>query len=166
LRFSEFVVPEAILTDLHATSKEGALRELVRHLGDAGCFEEAHFEGIIRALLCYGPPAFEFECSPTAMGEGVAVPWAYPLGVDRLIGTVALSRRGINWDASDGKPVVILFLVLFSPRKLVDLNPALEYVTRHLKEDEFRDRLRGARTRDQVIALLDEADREADRSGG
>jgi mannitol/fructose-specific phosphotransferase system IIA component (Ntr-type) len=53
MKFSEFVVPEAILTDLRATTKEGALREIVRHLIDTGCFEEAHFEGIIRALLAY-----------------------------------------------------------------------------------------------------------------
>jgi mannitol/fructose-specific phosphotransferase system IIA component (Ntr-type) len=165
MRFSEFVVPDAILTDLRATTKEGAVREIVRHLSVTGCFEEAHFEGIIRALLADEPPAFGNECSPTAMGGGVAVPWTFPRGVDRLIGTVALSRRGINWNAHDGKPADILFLLLFSYRKIAEINPALDYVTRHLWDDEFRDRLRGARTREQVIALLDEADREADRAG-
>jgi mannitol/fructose-specific phosphotransferase system IIA component (Ntr-type) len=160
MRMSDFVVREAIIPELTAASKEGVIREMVESLRGAGQFRGADLEDVVRAILK------RELLGSTGIGRGVAIPHTKHNGVDRLIGTVALSRRGINWDASDGKPVDILFLMLFSLRKLADIDPALDYVTRHLKEEEFRDRLRGARTREQVIALLDEADREADRGGG
>ena len=41
MKLSDFVVPEAILTDLQATGKEEAIREIVRSLQQAGCISEA-----------------------------------------------------------------------------------------------------------------------------
>src|SRR3979490_1142680 len=55
------------------------------------------------------------ELGSTGIGQGVAVPHTRHPTLNRLIGTVAQSRRGVNFAALDGEPVDIFFL-LVSPQ--------------------------------------------------
>ena len=154
MKFSDFVVREAIITDLQATTKEGAIREVVRSLQDAGHFAGADLESFMRMLLG------REELGSTGVGGGCAFPGAncrHP-SVDRAIGTIALSRRGIEWDALDGEPVDILFFLTTSPKRPADDLLAQEVIGRHMGDERFRDRLRQAETREQVFKLLEEAD--------
>ena len=91
MKFSDFVVREAILTDLQATTKEGAIREIVRSLHHAGALAEADLESITRGLLG------REELGSTGigqgmafLGQGVALPETRHPAVDREIG----DRRG------------------------------------------------------------------------
>ena len=59
----------------------------------------------------------------------------------------------------DGEPVDILTLLLCTPHKPGDFLLAGQILSRHLADERFCSRLRQARTREQVIALLEEADR-------
>jgi mannitol/fructose-specific phosphotransferase system IIA component (Ntr-type)/phage FluMu protein Com len=160
MKFSEFVVREAILTDLQATTKEESIREMVRSLHQAGALAEPDLASITRAILEVGSTAV------TVAGAGAAFPELRHPAVDRLIGTIALLRRGVEFDTQVGEPVDLLFLVISPPNKVRELWDAREVISRLVIKNEcFRNRLRQARTREQVIALLDEADREADRAG-
>jgi PTS system nitrogen regulatory IIA component len=152
MKLSDFVVPEAILTDLQATSKEEAIREIVRSLCQAGCISEAEMDGVARAVLN------REELGSTGIGQGVAVPHTRHPSVNHLVGTVALSRRGVDFTALDGDPVDILFLLISPPNQPGDHLRALENISRHLKDERFVSFLRQAKTREQVVELLDEAD--------
>jgi nitrogen PTS system EIIA component len=154
MKFLDFVVREAIITDLQATTKEGAIREVVRSLQDTGHFAGAALESIMRVLLG------REEIGSTGVGGGWACPGAncnHP-AVARVIGTIALSRRGIEWDALDGEPVDILFFLISSPKRPADDLGAQEVIGRHMRDERFRDRLRQAETREQVFELLEGAD--------
>ena len=155
MKLSDFVVREAILVDLQATGKEEAIREIVRSLHDAGQLAEADLEGVIRAILS------REELGSTGIGQGVAVPHTRHPTVQRLVGTVALSRRGVDFAALDGDPVDIFFLLISPPNQPGDHLRALENISRHLKDERFVSFLRQAKTREQVIELLDEADQGA-----
>jgi PTS system nitrogen regulatory IIA component len=152
MKLSDFVVRPAILVDLQATSKEGAIREIVESLRDADALAEADVEGIIRAIL------HREDLGSTGIGQGVAVPHTRHQQVDRLVGTVALSRRGVDFAALDGEPVDILFLLVSPPNQPGDHLRALENISRHLKDERFVSFLRQARSRKEVEDLLDEAD--------
>jgi PTS system nitrogen regulatory IIA component len=78
--------------------------------------------------------------------------------LNRLIGTVALSRRGVNFAALDGEPVDIFFLLVSPQNQPGDHLRALENISRHLKEERFVGFLRQARTRENVIDVLEGAD--------
>jgi nitrogen PTS system EIIA component len=152
MQLSDFVVFEAIITDLKATTKEAAIRELVRSLHHAGCLEAADQEGVALAIL-------ERErLGTTGVGRGVACPEARHNAVDRVIGTIAVSRSEVDFGAMDGESVDILTLLLCTPRKPEDFLLAGQIISRHLADERFCSRLRRARTREQVIALLDGAD--------
>lgn len=152
MKLSDFVVREAILVNLKATTKEEAIREIVNSLQAAGRVSESDTESVTRAILN------REELGSTGIGQGVAVPHTRHPTVSRLIGTVALSRQGVEFAALDGEPVDILVLLVSPPNQPGDHLRALENISRHLKDERFVNFLRQARTRDQVVDLLDEAD--------
>jgi PTS system nitrogen regulatory IIA component len=152
MKLKDFVVREAILIDLQATAKEEAIREIVGSLHQAGRLGESEIDSVTRAILN------REELGSTGIGQGVAVPHTRHPNVSRLIGTVALSRHGVDFAALDGEPVDILFLLVSPPNQPGDHLRALENISRHLKDERFVSFLRQAKSREQVIDLLDEAD--------
>lgn len=152
MKLTDFVVREAILVDLEATTKEAAIREIVTSLLDAGQIGAAEQESIVRAIMN------REELGSTGIGQGVAVPHTRHPTVDRLIATVALSRQGVQFAALDGDPVDILFLLVSPPDRPGDHLRALENISRHLKDARFVSFLRQARTREAVIDVLEEVD--------
>ncbi len=152
MKLSDFVVREAILVDLQATGKEAAIREIVGSLQVAGRIAEADTEGVIRAILG------REELGSTGIGQGVAVPHTRHPTVDQLIGTVALSKKGVDFAALDGESVDIFFLLVSPPNRPGEHLRALENISRHLKDERFVSFLRQAKTLQQIIDLLDEAD--------
>jgi nitrogen PTS system EIIA component len=152
MKLSDFVVREAILVDLHATGKEEAIREIVKSLRDAGQVAETDTDGVIRAILG------REELGSTGIGQGVAVPHTRHPTVQRLVGTVAISRHGVDFAALDGDPVDIFFLLISPPNQPGDHLRALENISRHLKDERFVSFLRKAQSREAVIELLEEAD--------
>jgi PTS system nitrogen regulatory IIA component len=152
MRMSDFVVREAINPELPATNKEGVIRAMVEGLRAAGQFRGADLEDIIRAIL-----KREFLGS-TGIGRGVAIPHTKHNSVERLVGTVALSHKGIAFDSLDGEPVHV-FVLLISPQdRPGDHLRALENVSRSLRDDNFVRALRSANTREEITALLDRAE--------
>ena len=152
MRMSDFVVREAIVPELPATNKEGVIRAMVESLRAVGQFRGADLEDIIRAIL-----KREFLGS-TGIGRGVAIPHTKHNSVERLVGTVAISHKGIAFDSLDGEPVHV-FVLLISPQdRPGDHLRALENVSRSLRDDNFVRALRGATTREEIIALLDRAE--------
>jgi mannitol/fructose-specific phosphotransferase system IIA component (Ntr-type) len=155
MKLSDFVVREAIIVDLQATGKEDAIREIVRSLNHAGKLAEGDLESVARAILG------REELGSTGIGQGVAVPHTRHPTVSRLVGTVALSQRGVDFAALDGEPVDIFFLLISPPNQPGDHLRALENISRHLKDERFVSSLRQARSREQVVGLLADADQGA-----
>lgn len=152
MKLLDFVVREAIVTDLNATSKEDAVREVVMSLREAGSLADGDVESVIRAILN------REELGSTGIGQGVAVPHTRHPKVDRLVGTVAISRKGVDFAALDSEPVDVLFLLVSPPNQPGDHLRALEKISTQLKSERFVSFLRQAKTRREVEDLLDEAD--------
>ena len=152
MRMSDFVVRDSIVVPLTATSKEGVIREMVEGLRAAGQFKNADVEDIIRAILK------RELLGSTGIGRGVAIPHTKHAGVDKLVGTIAVSPAGVAFDSLDGEPVFV-FVLLISPQdRPGDHLRALENVSRSLRNDHFVGELRQAKTRERVLQLLDAAD--------
>jgi mannitol/fructose-specific phosphotransferase system IIA component (Ntr-type) len=155
MRMSDFVVRDAILADLKATSKEAVIREMVESLRAAGQIRASDPEDTIRAILK------RELLGSTGIGRGVAIPHTKHASVERLIGTIALSKGGVAFDSLDGE-LVHVFVLLISPQdRPGDHLRALEMVSRRLRDDNFVKALRSATTREQIWALLDDSDHHA-----
>jgi PTS system fructose-specific IIA component/PTS system nitrogen regulatory IIA component len=152
MKLSDFVVKEAILTDLKVATKDAAIRAMVESLGASGTIKAGEQESIIAAILK------REELGSTGIGKGVAVPHTKHPSVDRLVATIALSRDGVEFSSLDGEDVHILFLLVSPPDRPGDHLRALENISRHLRNDNFCNFLKQAPSAEAVIELLEEAD--------
>jgi PTS system fructose-specific IIA component/PTS system nitrogen regulatory IIA component len=159
MKLLEFLVPEAIIVDLVANTKEAAIREIVRSVQDAG-----HLAGVDTEVLTEAFMKRE-ALGSTAVGLGVAVPHGGYPAVKRTFGTIALSRQGVEFNSLDGKPVDIIVLLIHDPEdysgkpaKPGGINDAIGSVAPYLKDERFLDRLRRCRTREEVVESIAEVD--------
>ncbi len=149
MRMSDFVVRDAIIPQLNAVTKEGVIREMVEGLKLAGQFRGTDLEDVVRAILK------RELLGSTGIGRGVAIPHTKHPGVEKLVGTIGVSRNGVAFDSLDGEPVHV-FVLLISPQdRPGDHLRALENVSRCLRDDAFVRALRNATTKEEIIALLD-----------
>ena len=131
MKFADFISPEAIRAELVADGKEGVIREMVQALLDAGRIEAAESESIVKAILS------REELGSTGIGRGVAVPHTKHGSVEQLVGTVGVSRDGVDFDSLDAEKVQLLFLLISPPDRPGDHLRALESISRQLRDDTF-----------------------------
>lgn len=154
-RMSEFVVRDAIVPELTATSKEGVIREMVQSLQQAGHFTGCDTDEIVRAIMR------REQLGSTGIGRSIAIPHTKHAGVEKLVGTIALSKPGVAFESIDGQMVHVLVLLISPQDRPGDHLRALENVVRSMRNDEFVRDLRQAPSREEVWKLLDR-----DTSGG
>ena len=152
MKFREFIKPESILVPLQSGDREGVIRELVASLGNAGAIEPDAVDDVVKALIA------REKSGTTGFGRGVAAPHCKHPRIQKLVGTIGLSEKGIEFNALDHKPVFAVFMLL-SPQGQDQLHlQAMEVIFRNLKEDTFRRLLRQTNTKEKLVELLEEID--------
>jgi mannitol/fructose-specific phosphotransferase system IIA component (Ntr-type) len=152
MKFADFVCFEAIVPELEAADRDGAIAELVSALDKAGRLGKKNCEQIIKAVM-----KRENEAS-TGMGKGVAVPHVKHEAVKDVVAAVGLSGAGIDFSSLD-KQLVYSVILLVSPADNPDGHlQAMENIFKHLQHERFRSFLRQSRTAEQIEDLLREAD--------
>jgi mannitol/fructose-specific phosphotransferase system IIA component (Ntr-type) len=152
MKFADFICREAICADMKAMEKEGAIREMVQALVEAKRVDASEAESIVKFVLK------REELGSTGIGRGVAVPHTKHASVDRLVGSVAVSKGGVDFASLDGESVHLLFLLVSPPDRPGDHLRALENISRQLRDDTFCRFLKQAKTAGDIQQLLDEAD--------
>jgi PTS system fructose-specific IIA component/PTS system nitrogen regulatory IIA component len=148
---SEFVVREAIVPALTTNTKEGVIREMVQSLQRAGHFAGCDADEIVRAVMR------REQLGSTGIGRSIAIPHTKHGSVERLIGTIALSRQGVSFEAIDGQVVDVLVLLVSPQDRPGDHLRALENVVKTMRNDDFVRRLRQAQSADEIWGMLGEA---------
>ena len=124
MKFSDFVCTDAITPQLTADDKDSVIAEMVESLVSAGQVSADEKDDIIKAILK------REELGSTGIGRGIAVPHTKHPSVDRLVGTVAISIDGVDFDSLDGEKVQLLFLLVSPPDRPSDHLRALEHISR------------------------------------
>lgn len=151
----DFLVREAFITDLPATTKEEAIREIVRTVQDVGYLAAVDTQTLTDSFM-------EREAlGSTGIGKGVACPHGGHKTVDHPFGTVAISRSGVTFDAVDGGLVYVIFLLFHTadqfsgrPIKPGDIYDAFHAIASLHKDDCLIDRLRVCQTREEIANVL------------
>lgn len=152
MKLSEFLFPEAFVPQLQSEDAEGVVRELVEALVRARKIPRNRIGAVVEAILQ------RERLGSTGIGRGIAVPHAKHRCVKRVVGTVGLSARGVDFAALDGEPVYVFFLLLSPPQSAQEHVAALGMISEMLKHDTFCRFLRQARTQQDLVDLLEEAD--------
>ena len=152
MKFTDFVCFEAIIPELKAKDRNGAIAELVWALDKAGRLGKNNREEIFKAVI-----KRENEAS-TGMGKGVAVPHVKHQAVKDVVVTIGQSSIGIDFSSLD-KQLVYSVILLISPADDPDRHlQVMEGIFKHLQRDRFRKFLRQSQTTEEIKELLREAD--------
>ena len=141
----DLVAPNAIIPALKVTSKKQALQELAaRAAALSGQNERTIFEILLQRE----------KLGSTAVGNGVAIPHGKLPKLGRLFGLFARLERAIDFEALDGQPVDLMFLLLAPEAAGADHLKALARVARLLRDPEVARKLRDSRDADALYAVL------------
>lgn len=148
MRMCNFVVRDAILPVLAATTRDEAIREMVNSLHAAGQFLNTDLDDIVKAVVR------RENLGSTGIGRGIAIPHSRHASVGQLVGTLAVSKGGVPFDAIDGEPVHVLVLLISPQDRPGDHLRALENVVQTMRDDGFVKAIRAAANRDEIWDLL------------
>lgn len=149
-KLSELIAGDCI-TDLQGRSKSDVLLELSELLQRSEKISDG--AAFHRALM-----AREAQAS-TGVGLGIAIPHVkIPQVVDYVVG-VGRSKAGVEFDAIDGKPVHLIFMIGASDRQTREFVKILAQVTHLLKSAQVRDALMHAEIPDQFLNVIRENER-------
>ena len=141
----EFLSPDSVVPSLRARAKKTMLQELSGHAARQlpALDEREVFETLMQRE----------RLGSTGIGDGVAIPHGKLPGLDRLFGLVARLEKPVEFDALDGQPVDIAFLLLAPEGAGADHLKALAQVARLLREPGILERIRAARDASALYAL-------------
>ena len=90
----------------------------------------------------------------TGFGGGVAIPHGKIEGLDQVVGCFARLTAPVDFEAVDRLPIDLVFLLLSPPDAGAEHLKALASVSRLFRDRQLVAKLRGARSRDAIFALL------------
>jgi nitrogen PTS system EIIA component len=148
MEIRDFLSPVDALINLRVPDKTRLLQELATRAAAA-----LNLDGslISDALLK------REHLGSTGTGDGVAIPHARIPQLKKPFGTLARLKHAIDFDAIDGKPVDVIFLLLIPAQSQTDALNALASVARKLRDPELVQQLRCAADATELHnAILDE----------
>ena len=92
----------------------------------------------------------------TGLGHGIAIPHARAEGIDGVVGALAISAGGIDFDSADGEPVHFVFLIVAPPNESTRYLKTLSAITFIGKSESKTSRLLSASTPGEVVSILEE----------
>ena len=152
MKLRDFIVTDAIVPELAAGDRDGAIRELVTSLARAGALPQAAVDEVVAALIK------REQNGSTGFGKGVAVPHVKHAKVKKIAATIGRSVAGVDFAALDHQPVYSVVLLLSPENQPEQHLQAMNIVFSNLQKDMFRRFLRQSATREAITDLLDEAD--------
>ena len=139
-----------IIEELQATSKRAVLAELSEIL-------RRDTEGLPPGAMV--DVLLEREkLGSTGIGDGIAIPHGKLKNLDRLMISFGRSRQGIDFDAIDGRPVHLFFLLMAPESSTGQHLKALAKISRMLKDPEFRNGLMAATSAEEIYRKIAEKD--------
>lgn len=148
MSIADLISPQTVKAPLEGTTKDEIIRELLTILKEAGRIED--LEEAFRVVR-----AREDQGS-TGLGDGIAIPHAKTEQVSRLTLALGVAPDGAEFDALDGQPTHLFFLLLAPPGQSGPHLEALAEVGKMAQSGSFMRLLKSARTREEVLELFEE----------
>ncbi len=150
MKLTDILDPDLVLSDLKGSNKQEVLNEFAALLYEhKKISDQNEFMEVILAREALGS---------TGIGDGIAIPHGKLKDLDRLVLAFGLSRRGIDFDSMDAKPVHIFFVLIAPEDSPGDHLKALARISRILKSRNFRERLMQSRNGEEIYSRICQED--------
>jgi PTS system nitrogen regulatory IIA component len=142
---TDLIAPAAVIPALKVISKKQALQELA---AKAAALTGQNERSILEVLMQ------REKLGSTAVGNGIAIPHGKLPKLERLFGLFARLGRPIDFEALDGQPVDLIFLLLAPEGAGADHLKALARVARALRDPDIVHKLRASQDAEALYAVL------------
>ncbi len=152
MKLLDIVVKDAIIPELTAGDRDGAIAEILEAMVSARALSPKLRDDFVKAVVK------RENRGSTGFGHGVAVPHVKHPAINKMSVTVAVSHQGVDFNALDKQPVYSIFLLLSPEDQPEEHLDAMEAIFANLSDEKFRRFLRQAHTVEAIVSLLEEAD--------
>lgn len=148
----DLLTPDAVIAPLKANGKKQVLQDIAQRAAViTGLGEREIFETLLQRE----------RLGSTGIGDGIAIPHGRSTKLEKLRGLFVRLDRPIDFEALDGQPVDILFVLLAPEGAGADHLKALARVARVLRDRSTLERIRRAHDASAVYAILSESTAQA-----
>ncbi len=147
----EFIQPGLVWTDLKATTKLDLINEISEMIAIEQPFIDK--DNVSQAL------SKREELGSTGIEDGVAIPHAKIQGLDKTIVAFCRKTQGIDFQAHDGKPTQLFFILLAPEKSTIVHLKVLARLSRLLKNSTFRNQLLKADTSSDIYDAIIKEDK-------
>ena len=148
--------PKTICVNLESEDKEEVFEELVEKL--IAFKPNLNRQNILNAIM------EREKLMSTGIKEGIAVPHGKTNEVDEVIGVLGISKKGIDYDALDNKPVHLIFLLLSSADNAEFHLRVLRHLSTVIESHGFIAELMDQKDPDGVFQIICRYDKELNYS--
>ena len=145
MNINEMLSEGSLLVDFNASSKKHVLDSLSK-------LAEKEINVNYRTIL--GSLIKREKLGSTAVGNGIAIPHATEISLDKPKGFLAILSNGLDFNANDDQLVDIIFLLLAPSNNGSEHLQALASVSRLLRNNELITKLRGCKTTQSALAVI------------
>ena len=152
MQIKDVLFEDLMIMDLQAETKTAAIEEMVNKLYEEGIIDDAesYEQGIINRE----------EQTSTGLGDGIAMPHAKHSSVKQAAVLFAKSEQGVDFEALDGEPVNLFFMIA-APEGENDVHlQVLAGLSRSLVDGDFIQQLKEVQTSTEVLQLFADKERE------
>jgi PTS system fructose-specific IIC component len=152
MKILDLLGKDTMIMDLKGTTKEAVIDELIEALDKGGKLNDK---------VAYKKAILEREAqSSTGLEEGIAIPHAKVSAVKTPALAFGLHKFGVDYEALDGEPSTLFFMIAASEGASDSHIETLTKLTTSLLDDDFREALLKAKTKDEVVSLISKKDEE------
>jgi PTS system nitrogen regulatory IIA component len=153
VKITEMLRKEFVLEKLKAGNKRDTLAELAGVFVKGECRVDP--EAMLHVLM------EREKLGSTGIGDGIAIPHGKIAGLDEMVIAFGRSKEGIDFEAMDGKPAHLFFLLMAPVNSAGQHLKALAKISRMLKDGDFRRNLLEAKMHDDLVRIIAEKDDES-----
>lgn len=150
MKITDLLKKDFIIEELVSTGKQEVLEELSRSFQKGNV--KFNLDAMIKVLL------EREKLGSTGIGDHIAIPHGKLNGLDDLIVAFGRSSLGIDFDAMDGKPVNLFFLLMAPEHSTGQHLKALAKISRMLKDHHFRKSLMETKSKDELYQIIADKD--------
>lgn len=146
MKISDILSADVISVGMDVTDKDDAIRKIIDLSEASGKILDK--EKVTKTI-------FEREkLVSTGVGKGFAIPHGKTDAISDVVAAFAITKEPIDFDSIDGEPVSFIFLLIGKENLLNTHIKLLSRISRLMNKDEFREALLEAKTREEVLKIF------------
>lgn len=152
LKLSDVLVKERIIINLSGKSKLEVLEKIVQVASTSKKVTDE--KDLLKKVI------EREKIKSTGIGGGIGIPHAQTSGVADIVACLGISLQGIEFDALDGKPVHLVFLIATRERTNSTYLGLLSRIARLFIDESFKQKIVHSDSSEDILRLIIEKEKE------